>query len=374
MANVRTVWQQGSVSTTVEDAPSEELVQLMESTIVGTPGGIQYAHITAIDKLKRIRNCYFLLLKRSGRLLGSIGYHIRKTRTGDIDYKTWYVRYFYIQAPLRNTREYKLKKKRPLQERSVSLLKDVTHFIHGNPERLLDLDTQEVPRAVLFATIEAANERSRNFAGIGGYEAIADVHTIFFTRLIKRKRTVERLDPGEYEKMLGLLRAFYRNHSLYMEDYLFLNGDYYVLRRDGEIVAGLQANPESWEVKTIGSKFIDRIIKGLTRIPAVGKRFTYERLPFLGIEGVYFKKGHEKDLYRLLEGVLATTDHYLAMFVLDTRSPEYLMLKNRKKLGPVYTFLGTFKVILYAKFFSFTKEEKEEFLSKPAYLSIYDST
>ena len=153
MANVHTLWEQGSMCTTIEDFPSEDMIRHMEATVVGTPGGIQYQHITAVDKLRRITNCYFLLLKRSGKILGSIGYHLRKSRTGNIDYKTWYVRYFYVNAPLRNTKDYRIKKKRPLKDRSMSLLKDITHFIHDNPERLIDPDTNAIPKAVLFATI-----------------------------------------------------------------------------------------------------------------------------------------------------------------------------------------------------------------------------
>jgi len=375
MKNVKTLWEQGSMSTTIEDTPSDQMVEHMESTVVGTPGGIRYQHITAIDKLKAITNCYFLLLKRSGRILGSIAYHLRKTRTGDLDYKTWYVRYFSINAPLRNTKKYRKNNKRPVEERSSSLLKDITHLIHDNPERLLDVDTKEVPKAVLYATIEAANERSKNFAAIGGYERITDVHTIIFSRLRKRSSAgIEKLQESELLQMRKTLSVFYGDYALYTDEYVFLNEDYYVLKKDGEVVAGVQANDEMWRVRSIGNKSVDWLIRSLTRTGYVKRRFTYEQMRFLGIEGIYYREGMELEFYRLLEGVLSLKNHHLAMMVLDGKSPEYNMLMKHGRLGPLHRFLGTFRVYLFAKFFSFTADEKADFIRRPVYLPIYDST
>ena len=170
------------------------------------------------------------------------------------------------------------------------------------------------------------------------------------------------------------LQDFYKNHAFYFDEYLFINDDYYVLREDGEIVAGLQANNEEWEIKTIGNDFVDRIIKFLTRIPMIGKRFTYEKMRFLGIEGMYFKSGHEADLYKLLEGVLSYKDQYLALLIMDKRSREYKLFSSRKKLGPVNTFLGSFDADIYTKFFTFPEDEKAETANKPVYISIYDNT
>ncbi len=42
----RTVWEQGSMSSTLEDTPPPELIEHTETVYLGTPGGLQYRHIT----------------------------------------------------------------------------------------------------------------------------------------------------------------------------------------------------------------------------------------------------------------------------------------------------------------------------------------
>ncbi len=376
MSTVKTVWQQGSMSTTLETAPPPELIDHIESTYLGTPGGLQYHHTTGIPKLKKLSNCYFVFLRRSGNMLGSIGYVLRDTRAGEQVYRSWLVRYFSIKAPMRtDQKRRKQLKKRPIRDRSVSLIKDVANFFHDNPQRLIDPDIKEVPKAILYSLVEKNNVRSRNFAEIGGYEKTGDVVSFMFSRLKKRRNIeVAKLQPEEQPMMRSLLRDFYKGHAFYVEDNLFQDDGYYVLLENGEIVAGLQANEEIWEISTIGNTTLDRIIRMVTRIPFIGRRFRYEEMKFLGIEGIWFKEGRGDAVYRLLEGVLAHKDHYLALMIMDTRAPEYLNFKKRKKLGPVHTVLGAFEADFYARFYAFPETEKAEVAARPAYISIYDNT
>jgi hypothetical protein len=337
---------------------------------------LQYHHTTGIPKLKKISNCYFVFLRRSGNMLGSIGYALRETGAGEQTYKSWLVRYFSIKAPLRTNKQTRRQvKRRPVRDRSVSMIKDVAGFFQDNPERLIDPDVKEMPKAILYSLVEKNNERSRNFAEIGGYEKTGDVVSFIFSRLRKRRNIeVEQLKGSDLSLMRSLLRDFYKGHAFYFEDNLFLDDNYYVLRENGEIVAGLQANEEVWEIRTIGNVTLDRFVKLLTRIPFIGRRFRYEAMKFLGIEGIWFKEGRGDAVYRLLEGVLARKDHYLALMIMDTRAPEYLNFKSRKKLGLVNTFLGSFEAGFYARFYAFPEAEKTEIAGRPAYISIYDNT
>ena len=75
----------------------------------------------------------------------------------------------------------------------------------------------------------------------------------------------------------------------------------------------------------------------------------YRKLRFLGIEGIYFKKGHEADLYSLMEGVMARKEQYLALLIMDVSSPVFKVFKERKKLGPLNTILGSFNADIYTK-------------------------
>ncbi|MEX2369514.1 MAG: hypothetical protein WD578_00805, partial [Bacteroidales bacterium] len=349
MSEIKTVWQQGATSTTLETLPPPELIEHIENTYLGTPGGLQYHHTTGTEKLKNIKNCYFLFLRRSGNMLGSIGYALRDTKAGDQTYKSWLIRYFSMKAPLRTDKKSKKqRRKRPISDRAASILKDVTHIFHDNPERLIDLDVQDVPRAIIYGLVEKKNDRSRNFAEIGGFKKTGDIVSFMFSRLRQRRSiAVEQLKQEEIPSMKKLLEDFYSGHAFYFDDYLFINGNYFVLREGGEVVAGLQANEEQWEIKTIGNGFLDSLVKFLTRIPLIGKRFKYEEMRFLGIEGIFFKPGHQASLYRLLEGVLAHKNQYLALLIMDTRSPEFRAFREGKKLGPVHAVLGSFEADIY---------------------------
>lgn len=370
----RTVWEQGSMSATLEDMPPPELIEHTKEIYLGTPGGLQYHHSTAVEKLKRIDNCYFLFLWRAGMLLGSIGYVLRDAHTGNRTHKTWLIRYFSMKAPMRTEKKGKVKE-RPIETRGFSLLKDITHIFHDNPERLRDFETKKIPQALSTGLVERNNARSRNFAEIGGYKKIGDVNSYMFSRMRARKRIqVEQLPVDEQPEMRKVLRDFYKDHAIYHDDYIFHNNDYYVLRENGEIIAGLQANPERWEIKTSGSKFLDKAFALISKLHFIKKRVSYESLKFLGIEGMYYKAGREADLYKVLEGVLALKSHYLALLVMDVKSPVHDVFKTRKKLGLINAAFGTFEAELFGKFFSFPEEEEKEIIEMPKYYSIYDNT
>ncbi len=370
----QTVLEKGSMQVTLEHEAPRELIEHMEQTWLGTPGGVQYHHTSGVEKIRNLADAHFLFLRRAGRMLGSIGYLERVTRNGDRSYKTWLVRYFSIKAPMRSKKG-RVKKQRPAAERSFSLIKGITHPFHENPQRLVDVETTDVPPSIIFAIVEKKNQRSQNFAEISKYEAFGEMDSIIFSRISPRKGIpAERLAPDEYPAMKEKLREFYASHAFYMEDNLFYRENYYVLREEGEIVAGLQANEEFWEIHTVGSAFLDRVVGWLTRIPWVKRRFSFEAMHFLGIEGVYFKNGYESAFYRLLEGVLAAKGHYLAMFMLDTRCPVYQALMERKKLGPVHRFLGSFRADLFGRFIRIPEKEKESLTTRPCYISVYDNT
>ncbi len=370
----RTVWEQGSMSSTLEDTPPPELIEHTKDVILGTPGGLQYHHTTAVEKLKKMDNVYILFLRRSGIMMGSIGYVERKAHTGERTHQTWLIRYFSMKAPMRSEKKAKVKR-RPLESRAFSMLKDITHIFHENPERLRDFDTKELPQSLSTGLVEKNNARSRNFAEIGGYKKIGDVETFMFSRMRARKNIeVELLPVDEQPEMRKVLKEFYKDHAIYHDDYIFNNNDYYVLRENGEIIAGLQANRETWKIKTTGNNFLDKLFRVLSKLSFVKKRLSYDDLRFLGIEGIYFKEGRETDVYKVLEGVLAKTEYYLALLVFDVKSPVYEVFKKKKKLGPVNAAFGTFDAELYGRFYKFPEEEEREIIERPKYYSIYDNT
>lgn len=362
------------MSSTLEDTPPPELIEHTKEVILGTPGGLQYHHTTAVEKLEKIDNVYLLFLRRSGKMMGSIGYVERKAHTGKRTHQTWLIRYFSMKAPMRSEKKAKVKQ-RPLESRAFSMLKDITHIFHENPERLRDFDIKEIPQALSLGLVEKNNARSRNFAEIGGYKKIGDVESFMFSRMRARKNIeVELLPVDEQPEMRKVLREFYKDHAIYHDDYIFNNNDYYVLRENGEIIAGLQANRESWKIKTSGNGFLDKVFGVISKLPFIKKRVSYDDLRFLGIEGLYYKKGREADLYKVLEGVLAKTGYYLALVVLDVKSPVYQVFKHKKKLGLINAAFGTFDAELFGRFYSFPEEEEREVIERPKYYSIYDNT
>ncbi len=349
----------------------EELLQHLQDTILGTPGGLQYQHTKITQKLRHIRSIYFMLLKKSGHLIGSVGLVDRETACGCEVYKSWYVRYFSIRAPLRD-RKYKPGKSVNDASRSAGLLYSVAQPYFEQPGLLDHTESQHNP-ALLYAYIEKANFRSLRFSTDMGLELVRSFTTILFSRLrLKSRPGVVLAEPGLYPAIMDKLKAFYARHSMFYSGNIFMDGNYFIFQREGKMVGGLQVHPDAWKIAGRGGLAGKFLLDILPRIPGVRKIFDPMHFRFLAIEGIWFNEGCEDCLEPLLESVCSYFETHIAMMWFDTECPALLAFRRFVNTGIFGKMVRSTEAGIRVRFYEFSRDQAEEFKKRPAYLSAYD--
>jgi hypothetical protein len=238
----------------------------------------------------------------------------------------------------------------------------------------LDIEgVTETGRHIMYAYVESMNERSKNLIIQAGYEQIRSFLTVAFSRFSPRELPgVNRLEENEKPGMLSLLSEYYKDHSLYTDDFAFLGDRYYVLRENGEIVAGVNAVPASYKVYHVPGVWGWIFMKILPRVPYYRRLFQPGSFRYLILDSPYCKDGHEEKITELFESVCAAEGHNTALTWLDDRSRLFEMLRTSGKMGALNRMLNAKPGIVFARFINYTDAEKEQFFYKPVFISGID--
>jgi len=376
MEKARTLLTYHNLTVEVESSPTEELLEHMHSTVVGQPGGFRFQHTNLVDRLTSPGENYFMYLRKSGKMLGSVGFCGKPAETEGISYDSWLIRYFSIKAPLR-TLPKKKKEKTDLKDdnKRSTVLGRFIQPVSANPSLLREGEQKSVPPAIIYAIVEQNNFRSINFSTQVGLESVGTMASLTFNRFRPgRSDRVEQLPREEQGMMLAILKEYYRDYTLFFSDPLFKDDDYYVIRDSGRVVAGIQIYPVTWRIVDFGSGVANKVVKLLSKIPWFKKRFDTEQLRLLAFDGVYCEKGFESALYELMEAVLERTGTYLAMLMMDMDSDIYRIFKESKNLGILNKILGTFYGDIRARFINLPDEVRQYFLDHPTYIPTYDNS
>ena len=377
MASQSEVLKYLKLSISVEEEPSIDVKELLSGTVLGTPGRIRYRHTSFNTKLPFLGKIYFLVLKKSGRLLGCIAFSKRDTRFDDSSINSWYIRYFSIRAPLRSKAHKNRKRKRDEKDKPQkdNLLKLTAQRFFDDPLQLDEKLADDGSPQLVYAYVEKENIRSWDFTELIGFDTVGKIHTSFFSRFTPRLNPhVHPVQTSEKDAVLAELRDFYKNHTFYTEQNIFFGDHYLVWKENGEIVAGCQANPEVWKLMDYPGFFNKLFLKVLIRLPILSKRFDPGYLRFVAMEGIWYKKGYERCLLPLFESACAHHGLYLAIIWLDSKSPLYTTIRHLGKLGMIDRFIKSAVGEIRVKFLNWKEENKANYYEYPAYISCFDMT
>jgi len=376
MENRRTLFQYHSLSIEVETSPSEELMEHMYGTVMGQPGGMQYHHTDLEDRLNSGHEDYFMFLRKSGKMLGSVGFCGKPTVTAGLAHDSWLIRYFSIKAPIRGVpRKRKTREDLQDEDKRTTVLGRFIQPIFADPSMLREEDKRTGKPAIIFATIDRTNLRSMNFSAQMGLETVGSFAAFAFSRIRPRSSSrIEKVAENQREEILGQIEEFYEDYSLFYADAIFKNDDYYVIREEGRMVAGVQIFQVSWKILDLGNKLANRASGMLARTLGMRHRFNEEKVSFLAFDAMYHTPGREKVLYELLEGVLRRKGHYIGMMMLDLESDLYNMFRDRKKLGFLYRVMGAQYADVRMRFIGMPEEVKQQFYERPTYIPTYDNS
>ncbi len=376
MGNARTLLTYHDLAVEVESTPGEELLEHMHSTVLGQPGTLRYQHTDLRDRLNSQGENYYMYLRKNGKMLGSVGFCGKPSSTLGKSYDTWMIRYFSIKAPIRGVPK-KRKEKGELKEESKrsTVLGRFIQPVFADPSQLREGGGEKESPSIVYAIIEQKNLRSMNFSAQMGLETVREVIGFSFSRLHPRRSPrVEQLRRGEQQEMLALLERFYSGYNLYFPDSLFKDDQYYVIRDQGRIVAGVQVYPVTWRIIDFGSGLANWLVGNLQWIRYVTKRVNPEAFRLLAFDGIYCEKGYEEELYELMEGVFHLTGNYVSMLLMDKDSSLFRIFRKRGNWGPVNRVVGTYTADVRVRFIHLPDEVRRHFQEHPTYIPTYDNS
>lgn len=359
-----------------ESRPGEEILKHMHQTVMGQPGGLRYHHTNLEDRLISGEEDYFMYLRKSGKMLGSVGFCGRPSVTGGMSHDSWLIRYFSIKAPMRTVPKKRMEKNdlKDDQKRS-SVLGRFMLPVMAEPSQLRDGIQDTDQASIIYAIIDQTNLRSMNFSTQMGLETVGSMAGFSFSRLRPRKSArIEQVEEGEREAILNQIREHYKDFTLFYSSSIFKSDDYYMIKEGGRMVAGVQTYPIDWKIVDYGSPMANYLVKLLTRIPWVSKRIPPDTVSFLALDAVYCEPGQEDVLYELIEGVLERSGNYIAMLMADLESDLYAIFRDRKKLGLLHKIIGTFYADVRVRFNHMPEEVKQQFFKQPTYIPTYDNS
>jgi hypothetical protein len=366
----------------VVEGATDNIRNHISRTILGTPGGLLYRLVDSVNKLDKVGRLIFMTLSKGTRLLGTVGFVHRLVHNGDKMCNAYYIRYFSIFAPLR-LKKYKSRKerqKKPGKAKEANLLKQnfikekVLDFFDNMPQ-LNQTEKEKTLKTLSYAYIEKKNLRSIDFSSMMGYETIREFVTIEFSRFFpKKNKLVDRVKPKEKNEILKKLNDFYKDHTLFYTDNIFYKDQYFVLKEDGEIVAGVQANCVEWEVLEMPGKNGELIMKVVPKIPLISRLFQPHNFRFAAFEGIWYKNGYEKSLLTLFESTCAMLDLNVGLSWFDSESPVLQDINRSGGLGLLNKVMASHPAAIRVRFFDYPWEEKLKFSKMPVYISAFDMT
>lgn len=349
MKDKECLYEDSEVKIFKEHGVSERVRKLLVDITWGSEG-THYNHAGGDDKVKTMFDPYVLSLENEKDLIGCALFCRRNTKSGSREYSSFYTRYFATS----------------LKYRGKGLAKK-----YG--AKSMELIRKGVSLPTLFyAVVEKKNFASRKIVESVGYQKVATIKTIGFSRFFpKRKGDVRQLTASELLDFKPKLKSFYENHSLVQFESLSQMDAYYVLEKNGEIVAGAQFENGAWQVREMPGFMGKLIVNFVPLVPILNRVFNPADFRFLGIEAPFFKEGFESSFLELVEGVMSIKGMNSAMSFMDERSFVYSKLKS-SKLGVLNTFCKDADSYLMLASENISNDDLEGVKQYPVYVSAFD--
>lgn len=366
---------------------NDDVIALLKDTVLGSEGGMRYSMQNTPERIATYGDgLSFLALYKMNSLKGVIGLCRRVIHNRGTQSDATYLRYLAVQSAFqterapgrRGEKNYSARESMsgPGGRRSgaAARLSGAAESFKGKIISLIREPEQTPDRPhVMYAYVESRNERSRNMINQSGYEYIRSFLTVAFSRFNpKPNPEVIRLKPEEEPAMASLLDEQYRDYCFYTDEFSFLDHKYYVLRRGGEIVAGVGAIPARYRVVNVPGLWGWLMMKALPHAPLYRRLFQPESFRYVILNAIYCRKGSEDLLPDLFEAVCAEEGYNTALTWLDDHSGLFETLRTNRRMGALNRMLNAKPGLVYALFSGLTPEETEKFYDSPAYISGFD--
>lgn len=349
----------------VQKNPSTEILGMLSGNVIGTEGkSMLYQHTDVTSRINRIEFPYFVNLQRHGETIGTCCFCLRNISNGKGGSAAFYIRYFSFKTQFRRG---------PVARSSARksrLRQEIMAVFQG-------IGFPELPQRKFlhYAYVDPRNWRSVRLCEEFGFQIVREYTTVLFSRINPRTKTqlhIEELAPQDYETVKELLKLFYREYAMFSLDNLRIKR-YYVLRnKEGDIVAGMMANPTQWNIVSFPGIVGKLILNVFPHLPVLN-RLLNKDFRFLAVESIYYAPGHAHDLEPLFESLLALFQLNTAIVMVDRQGPLHTTLKSLN-LGILDKVMTEVKGHILCRFVNMDPQETTPFKVRPAYISAIDVT
>lgn len=344
------IYREGELTINYAKSYTQSSIDLLKKAIYGT-NGPKYQHFGQSEKLQDLKNPHFFELFLDRKLVGFYCICERDISRGDFKLLGFYGRYLAIDTEYQGNKY-------------GQLLKN---------EAVKHLESQQKVPAVFYSYIEENNIRSLKISKNEGFVSTSVLKTTIFTRLFPKKAIgFERIDATEIQKIKSLLEGKNIRQSFKNLENIGYQNNYFVIKRNGEIVAGLQANPVKWKIHSMEGLGGFVIMNILPKIPILKRLINPEKYEFLAIEGFYFKD-NPADLCPLLESVLSFFGMSSALFQLDSKDDLLQFFTKKGDLGILNSIKKDTKTYMMIKAIGFDWRQSQ-LADCATYVSSFDYT
>jgi hypothetical protein len=374
MQEDKTLFRRGSWSLHQHDLPDEDFVDLLARTIWGTPGKTLYQHLDTRRRVRQLSHTHYLSLRKDGRTRAGMALCQRATRDGTQLSNALYIRYLSFAEQMRKKTGGKAASGARFALRSASLIKNQMAQFFSHPDQLVT-PLPGTEKSYYYAYVESENERSLQICYSFGFQKIRSFRTLPFSRFFpKKSEWVKKAGPEDHNEILAAVNRQYENYEQYFTDHLFQDDHYYILQKNGRMLAGVRAMPVNWVVQYLPG-LSGRLTQNLVpHVPLLSRLYNPKDFRFAAIEGLFYLPGEEQALYTLLESTLAELQLNTALIWLDDESELYTTIKDSGKLGLLYYLEKPSPVNVLVRFPDPNPETLAAYQRMPAYISALDLT
>lgn len=309
----------------LRDYPTEEIIQLLDSTVLGTNGAI-YRHLDTRSRIPEVDNPLYLSTERNGKALGNITFCRRE--------KDYYIRYFAFKEALRSGKNRTRKEKRGVLKESIE-----SYF--------QSLENNGAVEA-FYAYIEPGNDRSLMMSEDYSFVTERSIATQSFSRTQpKMFNGFVELDRNSQE-VRDIIQRNFNNHQFF---HVISNASQrcFAFRRNDQLTALLCVNIANWEIVRLPGRLGKLIVKMIPFIPVVRKLINPSNHKFAVFDNVCLMSTNSKDLENLMEATLNHLKLTSALWWVDNDDPVYSLVKQKMKWGPLNKLTGVNKVNLVTR-------------------------